>query len=100
MKEIYKITGMHCVSCARHIENSVKKVSGVKNASVNFAMKKLYVEGEKLNYEEIKKSVSKAGDYAATKDPTDPFSIHLLKLSYTENPFSKVWQGRKLKTDF
>ena len=68
MKEIYKITGMHCVSCARHIENSVKKVSGVKNASVNFAMKKLYVEGEKLNYEEIKKSVSKAGDYAATKE--------------------------------
>ena len=40
MKKIYKIKGMHCASCARNIERSVKKVRGVTNASVNFANKK------------------------------------------------------------
>ena len=46
MKKIYKIEGMHCASCARNIENSVKKLKEIKSCSVNFATKKLYVEGE------------------------------------------------------
>ena len=63
-KKIFKIEGMHCASCARNIENSVKKLKDIKSCSVNFATKKLYVEGE-TNEEEIKKAVSKIGDYKA-----------------------------------
>ncbi len=67
MKKIYKIEGMHCASCARNIENSVKKLKEIKSCSVNFATKKLYVEGE-ANEKEIKKAVSNAGDYEAVSE--------------------------------
>ncbi len=66
MKDIYKLEGMHCASCARTIENSVKKVKGVINITANFATQKLYVEGG--DEEEIKKAVSKVGDYKAIKE--------------------------------
>ncbi len=66
MKKIYKIEGMHCASCARNIEKSVKKI-GI-NASVNFATKKLYVDGNGIDDSEIKKAVSKIGDYKAISD--------------------------------
>jgi Cu+-exporting ATPase len=36
---------MHCTACARAIEKSIGKVSGVKNVRVNFAIKKAEVEG-------------------------------------------------------
>ncbi|MDP2672569.1 MAG: heavy metal translocating P-type ATPase, partial [Nanoarchaeota archaeon] len=55
-------------------EKSVRKLKNIKSCSVNFATKKLYVEGE-TNDEEIKKAVSKVGDYKAIseneKDATD-----------------------------
>ncbi|MDO8551271.1 MAG: heavy metal translocating P-type ATPase [bacterium] len=37
------ISGMHCSSCAQIIERSLKKVSGVKEANVNFAAEKALV---------------------------------------------------------
>ena len=68
MKKTFKIEGMTCASCAGNIERVVKKVKGVKNASVNFVAKKLYVEGENIPNEEIKKTVSKIGDYKASSE--------------------------------
>ncbi len=66
-KKTYKIEGMHCASCAVNIGKSVGKVKGVKNATANFATKKLYVEhNEPINEEDIKNAVSKVGDYKAT----------------------------------
>ncbi len=61
-KKIYKVSGMHCASCAINIESAVKKVDGLKSVKVNFALKKLYAEGD-ISEEEIKKAVSSAGDY-------------------------------------
>ena len=61
-KKTYKIEGMHCASCALNIEKAVKKLKGVKSASVNFVMKKLYAEGD-FSDNEIKKSISNIGDY-------------------------------------
>ena len=37
IKEILKIEGMSCVSCAQTIEKSLQKVKGVRRANVNFA---------------------------------------------------------------
>ncbi|MBE0520780.1 MAG: copper-translocating P-type ATPase [Candidatus Methanoperedenaceae archaeon] len=62
-KKIYTVEGMNCVSCSGSIENSVKKVKGVKSASVNFAAKKLYVEYDELTDDAIKKAVGDAGEY-------------------------------------
>lgn len=38
------IGGMHCSSCALTIENSLKKIKGVLDASINFASEKAFVE--------------------------------------------------------
>jgi P-type Cu+ transporter len=67
-KKVFDIEGMHCASCARSIETSVKKLKEVKGAYVNLALNKLYVEpfsSEEINNQKIMKSVSDAGDYKA-----------------------------------
>lgn len=81
MKKTYKIEGMHCASCALNIERSVKKVKGIKNASLNFATKKLYVEAEKadsVSDEEIKKAVSSAGDYKVLEEDSSESSTETI----------------------
>ncbi|HXX53266.1 MAG TPA: heavy metal translocating P-type ATPase, partial [Thermodesulfovibrionales bacterium] len=40
------VTGMTCASCARAVEDGLRKVSGVKNATVNFASEKATLEME------------------------------------------------------
>lgn len=50
-KKEYSIFGMHCASCALTIEGRLKKMSWVKDATVNFATQKAVVEfeGEQLD---------------------------------------------------
>ena len=56
------IQGMHCASCASNIERSLKKVPGVKNASVSLLLKKGTVECEdSVSEDELKKAVARAG---------------------------------------
>ena len=43
-KEIFKIKGMHCASCAITIEKAASGLRGVKTAQVNFATETLSVE--------------------------------------------------------
>ena len=43
-KEIFKISGMSCVSCATNIENLLQKEQGIISAGVNFASEKAAVE--------------------------------------------------------
>ena len=59
MKKV-KITiqGMHCASCAGNVEKSLKKIPGVKEASVSLMMKKGSVEFDddaKISEEESSK---------------------------------------------
>lgn len=58
-KHTFKIAGMHCASCAVNIEESLKKIPGVKSASVNYAMEEAFVESEEKDpnvfYEAVKK---------------------------------------------
>ena len=62
-KEILKIIGMDCASCAKAIENAVLKVSGVNSAQVNFASETLLVEFDesKTGIPAIEKAVNDAG---------------------------------------
>lgn len=58
------IQGMHCASCASNIERSLKKIPGVKDATVSVMTKKGFVETDKeVNEEELKKAVARAGNY-------------------------------------
>ena len=43
-KELYKILGMHCSSCAGTIERALLKTAGVRSASVNFASESALIE--------------------------------------------------------
>jgi len=89
MKKIYKIEGMHCASCAMNIEKSVRKLKNVKSTSVNFAVKKLYVDSDKeINDEEIKKAVSSIGDYKAISDNQE--EIGKRELSKNESSDAKT----------
>lgn len=70
------ITGMHCSSCAAIIEKSIKKVSGVKEANVNFAAEKAVVVLDQAvsNKEEVVKAVEKAGYKASIITSADKSS--------------------------
>ena len=61
-KKVFKISGMHCVSCARNIESRVKKHPGVLNVNVDFANSKMFFEAEdSVSDSDIKKIVEGLG---------------------------------------
>lgn len=57
MKKDVKIQGMTCQSCAMRIENSVKKIDGIKDVSVNLLANKATIEYE--TEESFEKSIDK-----------------------------------------
>ncbi len=63
MKKIkLTIDGMHCASCAVNVEKSLKRVAGVKEASVSLMLKKGRVEADdSVSDEELTKAVRAAG---------------------------------------
>lgn len=44
MKKNIKLIDLDCANCATKIENSVKKIDGVTNASVSFMAQKMTLE--------------------------------------------------------
>lgn len=44
MKKKFKMENLDCANCAAKMEEAVKKIEGVKDASVNFMMQKMTVE--------------------------------------------------------
>lgn len=62
MKKTYNLENLDCANCAAKIENAVKEIKGVKDASVSFITQKLSFEtdedAEKILVE-IKKVINK-----------------------------------------
>ncbi|PNV61051.1 heavy metal transporter [Clostridium sp. chh4-2] len=46
MKKIIKLEGLCCANCAAKIEEGVKKLNGVKSASLSFMTQRLVIEAE------------------------------------------------------
>ncbi|MEY8001424.1 heavy metal translocating P-type ATPase [Clostridium sp. Mt-5] len=44
IKKEFLLQGLNCANCAEKIENEVKKIKGIKSASINFISKKLVIE--------------------------------------------------------
>lgn len=63
VKTTFKLSGLHCASCATAIERAVKILPGVKSANVNFVNETLYVEFNKklTDGEKIILAVKKSG---------------------------------------
>jgi Cu+-exporting ATPase len=76
-KEILKIKGMHCVSCAANIENALKKEGGIKSVNINFATEKAYLEFDliEISIARIQKIIEKSG-YKASEETIEEVHDH------------------------
>ncbi|MDO8436224.1 MAG: copper-translocating P-type ATPase [bacterium] len=76
VKEVFKIKGMHCASCAMIIERAVLKLVGVKSAQVNFGSETLLVEYDekKLSPKDMEKVIGEVGYKLLAPPASVPFS--------------------------
>lgn len=59
MKKKFKLEDLCCANCAAKMEAGIQKISGVKEANINFMMQKLTVEAEDDQFEQIMDEVVK-----------------------------------------
>ena len=69
-KEKFDVQGMTCSSCSSHVENAVRKISGVKNVNVNLISNSMLVEYDEnqIDQKNIIEAVQKAGYGACAID--------------------------------
>ena len=53
MRKTFKLTDLDCANCAAKMENAIKKIDGVSDASVSFMTQKLTVEAEDSRFEAV-----------------------------------------------
>lgn len=75
--QVLSIHGMTCAACAQRIEKSVRKLEGIKQANVNLASEKLFVEYDKavIGLEAIKDRVTKIGYQVVEKTDSQSVTI-------------------------
>ncbi len=44
MKKVLRLENLDCANCATKMENAIRKIDGVKDASVSFMTRKLTIE--------------------------------------------------------
>lgn len=85
--------GMHCSSCANIIERSLKKMPGVRQASVNFAAEKASVQYDdaQVDIQGLIEAVSKAGYKAEQVDAKDTEYDTRKREEEISSVFIKFW---------
>ena len=58
MKKKFKLQDLDCANCAAKLEEAIKKLDGVNDASVNFMMQKMTIDAEDSRFDEIMKEVA------------------------------------------
>lgn len=59
MKRSYKLKDLDCANCALKMENEIKKINGIKNATVSFMTQRMMIETEDgIETDDIMKKVS------------------------------------------
>ena len=56
MKKTYKVE-VDCANCAAKMEDAIKKLDGVNDASVSFMMQKMTIDADDARFDEIMKEV-------------------------------------------
>lgn len=59
MKKKFKMVDLDCANCAAKMENAIRKIDGVNEASVSFMMQKLTIDAEEERFDEIMEQVIK-----------------------------------------
>lgn len=57
MKKKFKLQDLDCANCAAKMEEAIKKLPGVTDASVSFMHQKLTIEAEDEKFDDIMKEV-------------------------------------------
>ena len=57
MKKKFKLTDLDCANCAAKMEDAIKKLDGVTDASVSFMMQKMTIDADDARFDEIMKEV-------------------------------------------
>lgn len=57
MKKKFKLTDLDCANCAAKMEDAIKKLDGVNDASVSFMMQKMTIDADDARFEKIMKEV-------------------------------------------
>ena len=66
MRKIFKIETLDCANCANKIEEKIKKLDGVNDASINFLSGKFVLE---TSDEDFKKIFKKCEEIIKDDDP-------------------------------
>ena len=59
MKKKFKLQDLDCANCTAKMEDAIKKLDGVNDASVSFMMQKMMVDAEDDHFDEIMDEVEK-----------------------------------------
>lgn len=66
MKKTFKLIDLDCANCAAKMENAIRKIDGVTNATVSFMTQKMTIEADDEQFDEI---VKKAVDCIKKVEP-------------------------------
>ena len=59
MKKRFKLVDLDCANCAAKMEDAIKKVDGVKDATASFVMQKMTVEADDARFDDIMEEIVK-----------------------------------------
>lgn len=57
MKKKFKLQDLDCANCAAKMEEAIKKIEGVSDATVSFMTQKMTIEADDGRFDEIMKEV-------------------------------------------
>ncbi len=66
MKKKFKLQDLDCANCAAKMEDAIKKIDGVHDASVSFMTQKMMIEADDDVFDDV---VKKAIDCIAKVEP-------------------------------
>ena len=59
MKKKFKLEDLDCANCAAKMEDAIKKIEGVNDATVSFMTQKMTIEADDDRFDEIVKEAVK-----------------------------------------
>lgn len=59
MKKTFKLEDLDCALCASKMEEAIKKIDGVNDATVSFMAQKMTLDADDARFDEIVKTVVK-----------------------------------------
>lgn len=53
MRKVFKLDNLDCANCAAKMEDAIKKIYGVQDASMRFMTQKLVIEADEANMDAV-----------------------------------------------